>query len=267
MERAFTARDRFWQNVILHVRPALVASWIKRFIGLRRRDIETRYGIFHIDPVSQFAMALTSTRGYEPEISGALAHFLKSAATFVDIGANEGFFAVMASKLVGATGKIIAVEPQTRLKTVVERNFQLNRVSNATLLPYAISDREGTVELFVSPDTNTGSTALHRTTRYPLHRETVTVTTLSKLFESAGIHTADLVKMDIEGAEFEAVLGSPDLFKSHRIKAFVFELHHAAISSRGRDPAAVERFLESCGYTVAQGLSATVWVSPEQRGG
>ena len=262
MERGFTAGDRFWQYVLFRVRPAMVASWIKRVVGLRRRDIDTSYGTFHIDPVSQFAMALTSVRGYEPEMSNALEHFLKPGATFVDIGANEGFFSVMASRLVGATGKVVAVEPQTRLKGVVERNFQLNGVTNATLLSCAISDHEGNADLFVSPDTNTGSTALRNMTRYRLPKEVVRVTTLLRLFDSEGIQSADLVKMDIEGAEYEAVLGSPELFKAHRIKAFAFELHHAAIASRGGDPEEVIRFLEGCGYSLAPGLPASVWVSP-----
>lgn len=101
---------------------------------------------------------------------------------------------------------------------------------------------------------------MYNTTRYPLRTETVAVTTLSKLFDSAGILAADLVKMDIEGAEYEAIFGSPELFESHRVKAFAFELHHAAISRRGLDPAALTRFLVSCGYSIAPGLPAQVWV-------
>jgi FkbM family methyltransferase len=264
VERGFTAGDRFWQYVLFRVRPALLASWVKRLVGVHRRDIDTPGGAFYADPVSQFAVALGSDRGYEPEMSHALGHFLKPAATFVDIGANEGFFSVMASRLVGATGRVVAVEPQSRLKGVVERNFRLNGVTNATLHSCAISDREGTADLFVSPDTNTGSTALRNMTRYRLPSEVVPVTTLTKLFDSEGIRSADLVKMDIEGAEYEAVLGSPGLFEAHRIKAFAFELHHAAIASRGGDPEAVIRFLQGCGYALAPGLPASVWVSPDQ---
>lgn len=264
MGQGFTAAERFWQRVLFRVRPAPVASWIKRRVGLHRRDFRTDYGVFHIDPVSQFAMAVTSGHGYEPEMSSALRTFLKSGGTFVDIGANEGFFSVMASTLVGATGRVVSVEPQSRLKAVVERNFLLNEVSNATLCCCAISDRLGTADLFVSPDTNTGSTALRNMTRYRLRSEAVPVTTLTRLFDAEGVDCADLVKMDIEGAEYEAILGSQEVFRSRRIKAFAFELHHAAISSRGGDPEAVIRFLEECGYALAPGLPASVWVSPDQ---
>ena len=104
-------------------------------------------------------------------------------------------------------------------------------------------------------------------TRYGLPRETVAVTTLSKLFESQVIPHADLVKMDIEGAEFEAILGSPDLFESQRIRAFAFELHHGAIEKRGGDPQAVIRLMEKCGYALAPGLPASVWVAPDPAAG
>lgn len=262
MKQAFSAGERFWQRVLFRIRPAILASWMKRLIGLRRRDIETDYGSFHVDPVSQFALALTSAKGYEPEMSHAVGWFLKPGGTFVDIGANEGFFAVMAARIVGTGGKVVAVEPQSRLQAVVERNFRLNGVTNAALVPCAISDREGRVDLFVSPDTNTGSTGLQNMTRYRLATESVPVMTLLKLFESHSIASADLVKMDIEGAEFEAILGSPALFESRRIKAFAFEMHEAAIARRGGDPKDVIRFLEKCGYALAAGLPASVWVAP-----
>lgn len=265
MERRFTRRDRIWQFVLFHIRPAFVASWLKKLAGMRRRDIATGRGVFHVDPVSQFAVALASPRGYEPEMCSALEHFLKPSGVFVDVGANEGFFAVMASKLVGGGGRVLAVEPQSRLKVVVERNLRLNRALNAILVQAAISDTEGSVELFVSPDMNTGSTSLRNSTRYRLPSETVSVMTLSQLFEFAGIQSADLVKMDIEGSEYEAVLGSQELFRSHRIRAFAFELHHEAIRNRGKDPEAVVRFLEGCGYSIAPDLPAQVWVAPVPR--
>jgi FkbM family methyltransferase len=266
MQRRFTATDRFWQNVLFRVRPALAASWLKQALRLRRRDIETQFGLFYIDPFSQFGVALASDRGYEPEMRAALEHFLGPRGTFVDVGANEGFFAVMGSRLVGAAGKVIAVEPQSRLKDVVERNLRLNEAVNATLVSCAISDRDGSVELFVSPDMNTGSTSMHNSTRYRLPVESVPMTTLARLFETHGIQDADLVKMDIEGSEYEAVLGSPELFRSGRIRAFTFELHDSAIAARGRDPGAVTRFLSDCGYRVAPGLPAQVWVAPGRQG-
>ena len=77
---------------------------------------------------------------------------------------------------------------------------------------------------------------------------------------AANIGVADLVKMDIESFEYEAVTGSTELFRSHKIRALALEMHPTQIISRGHDPSAICRVLESAGYVLAKGLPTNVWV-------
>jgi FkbM family methyltransferase len=253
-------RADFSRRWLLRTRPAFVAAWLKRLLRVERQEVETLYGRFLVDPVSQFGNALTSRAGYEPEMRRTLELFARPGSVFLDVGANEGFFSVLASRLVGARGRVIAVEPQERLEAVIRRNLELNACSNVELFSCAIADRRGAAELHLSPDTNTGSTALYRSTRYRLPRTSVSVTTLDDLLDQAGAEAVDLVKMDIEGSEYEAILGSPSVFESGRIAAIALELHPALISGRGLDPAAIARFLERCGYAIAAEAPTTVWV-------
>jgi hypothetical protein len=74
----------------------------------------------------------------------------------------------------------------------------------------------------------------------------------------AGFGTADVMKIDIEGYEYEAILGSPDLFRLHRIGVLFVEIHPGQILSRGLEPAAIERFLTDCGYV----RNGPAWLSP-----
>jgi len=72
--------------------------------------------------------------------------------------------------------------------------------------------------------------------------------TLAEIFRRHRIETCALLKIDIEGWEYEAVLGSPKLFRDGRIKAIALELHPPLLLRRGLDSAKITGFLADCGY-------------------
>ena len=148
----------------------------------------------------------------------------------------------------GPAGRVLAVEPQTRLHPVLQRNFALNACARAELAPYAVSDRPGEAALHLTPGVNNSASSLIRPTRYPLARQTVQCLTLAEIFGRNSVDTCDLLKIDIEGWEYEAVLGSPDLFRSGRVKALALELHPPLLLRRGLDSAKITTFLAECGY-------------------
>ena len=71
-------KDRFLQQMLMRVRPAFVAAWAKKLFRVKRCDVKNKFGTFHVDPVSQFASALLSDRGYEPEMCHTLELFSKA---------------------------------------------------------------------------------------------------------------------------------------------------------------------------------------------
>ena len=238
------------QDYVLRIRPAPLASVIKKLLRVRRTVIATAHGRFYVDPASVFGRVLFHGEEYEPTMCRTLEAYLKPSSVFVDVGANEGFFSVIAAKLVGTTGIVAAVEPQSRLMPVLTTNCDLNGANAIRLLQIAVSDSVGYSLLHLSPDTNPGSTSLWRSTRYKLPTERVETLTLSQVFDRQGFEYADLVKMDIEGAEYEAILGSQDLFRTRRIGALALELHPAAIQSRGLNPDDIHSFLHDAGYAI-----------------
>jgi len=60
---------------------------------------------------------------------------LPPGGIFIDLGANEGYFSVIGSKLVGMAGRVLAFEPQSRLQPVINRNSTLNSCDNVEVLP------------------------------------------------------------------------------------------------------------------------------------
>jgi FkbM family methyltransferase len=251
--------SRLLRRGLLRVRPAPLASWLKRCLGIRRGVFDTAQGRFYLDPVSDLGAALLESGEYESAMTRTLVRCLQPGDVFVDVGANEGYFSALGGQRVGAQGRVIAVEPQPRLRPVLEENCRLNALTNVTLVPCAVSDQRSSVDLYLSPDTNTGASGLARSTRYRVPTVRVNAITLADLFDQAHIERANLLKMDIEGFEYEAVLGSPDVFRQRRIVAFALELHPQAIAARGLDPRRIEAALQDWGYRIDASFDTLVF--------
>jgi FkbM family methyltransferase len=247
---------------LMRIRPAPLAVVAKRVFRVRRTSLKTAEGTFWVDPASFFGQELAIHGIYDPATLAVLKSVLRSGDTFIDIGANEGYFSVIAAPLVGPKGRVIVVEPQARLAPVLARNFELNGCRQATIVNTVVSDHIGRGEIFLTPDVNSGASGMAARTRYPLQTQRVATTTLRDLFETSRISGRVVIKMDIEGWEHEAILGSPLLFQEGRITALVLEHHGSLIAGRGLDAAAVPQFLTRCGYRLLPSGDGMAWVGP-----
>lgn len=236
---------RLVHQFLLRIRPAPLADIFKTLLRVRRINVDTPAGQFWVDPASNFGWRVSSPNGYEPEWTKEIQRLTNGVSTFVDVGANEGYYSIIAARN-GA--RVLAVEPQQRLLRVIQTNVELNRLTSVQVINCAVSDRSGFAEIYLASSVNTGSSGFVRTTAYNLPKARVRVATLESLLNDAGFATVDVMKMDIEGFEYEAILGSAALFQQHKIRILFLELHPHQISSRGLDPASVERFLINCGY-------------------
>ncbi len=236
-------------QILVRIRPSIVASLLKTLLRVRRRVVSTSEGRFFVDPVSNFGNTLVSGVSYEPGMLTTLKSILREGDTFVDVGANEGYFSIVASKLVGPTGRVISIEPQSRLQAVLFRNLAENSADNVRIVQSAIADVTGTATLSLAPDMNTGSSGIFRTTKYRNPTESVPVTTLRAMVDLLGLKTVRLMKMDIEGFEYEAILGSRSLFNQSVIENIALELHPQILERRKKSISDILDFLVSAGYT------------------
>ena len=257
-----TAYQKFLQHVLMRVRPSFVAAWLKPLLGVKRLATETAYGTFWVDPVSVLGIRLTREGIYEDGMIKTLEKFLRPGSCFVDLGANEGYFTVIGARLCGHAGRVIAIEPQHRLLPVIEENVRLNNVPNVTLVNVAIGDKPGTVEMQLTPSTNNGGSGFGRRTRYKLPTQPVMMQTLAQALDVQTATKIDLMKVDIEGFEYEALLGSPQVFEQQRIKALALELHPTLLSGRGKDAGDIEAMLKRCGYRCEETFGNPVWIAP-----
>jgi FkbM family methyltransferase len=247
-----------FNRVLRRVRPAPLARVIHGVLGIRRRVVNTPVGPMFLDPVFGIGGSIAKTGSFEPEMERTLAKELCHGMTFVDLGANEGYFTIQGARLVGSTGRVVAVEPQSRLIPILERNLTLNDLSNVTVVQAAISDFKGLSTLYLPPEPAAAS--FTRMARYPVPTQQVPTITVAGLFAQCGIANADVMKVDIEGAEYEAVLGSRIIFNAHRVKVLALDLHLAQLGNARTNE--LIAFVEGCGYCRDMRYMNTVWRAP-----
>jgi FkbM family methyltransferase len=221
--------------------------------------IETPHGTFWIDPLTQFGTVLSRDGNYESAMGLTIADFLKPGMIFLDMGANEGFFTVMGAKLCGPHGRVVAVEPQNRMIPIIRENLRLNGLNNVSIVNAAVSDTIGTGTIYLFPDINTGASGVTYTPHYRVPTQAVPTRALTQILDDADLPHVDLMKVDIEGSEWEMIHGSLEAFSTHRIRSMTMEIHNGILQRRGLDGAELVRKLDSCGYRIDKTHGPWVW--------
>jgi len=252
---------------LLSIRPASLGAWLSGVLGMNaRRIVSVADAKFWVNPVSNFGYRISDDSNYEPDTRRAIESNLKPNDVFIDLGANEGYFSVVASRVIGSSGRIIAIEPQTRLQEVIRRNCELNNISNVTLIQSVVGSFDGTVELELTPDVNTGASGLYRQTKYRLPTQLVPCITLNSLFKEHTITKCDLMKVDIEGAEYDLVMQAGGLLSSGVIKGIVMEVHDSIITARHLQVKDLYMRMESYGYSCEKQGELAIFTISMNRG-
>jgi FkbM family methyltransferase len=245
-------------RLLMRIRPAPLASLIKRMLGIHRCEITTNEGTFWVDPASPAGLELADTGVYDPTTLAVIRGIVRPGDTFIDIGANEGYFSVVASRLVGPSGRVLAVEPQLRLAPVLARNLALNLCNNVSVVQAAVSDHSGTATLHLTPDMNNAASGLASPTRYRIATQPTPLMTLADLMARAP-GASPVLKMDIESFEHEAIHGGEAVFRAGAVRALILELHYTMLGKRKLDVEAVPRLLRACGYEQKADCHGLVW--------
>ncbi len=145
---------------------------------------------------------------WEPNLSAWIERRLCAGDVFVDVGANVGYFTLLAAARVGATGKVVAIEPMPEIFRHLSEHVAGNRLQNVRLINEAAvgPGEEGEVRLYWGGDANTGSSGMlprNQTVR----SAAVTARTLASMLTDDECRSTRLIKIDVEGVEAAAVRG------------------------------------------------------------
>ncbi len=171
----------------------------------------------HVDP-TDYAVGhtLARTGAYEPDVSATLRTLLAPGATFVDIGANIGWFSLLGASLVGAEGRVIAIEPNPRNVALLRQSAKDNGFDNIEVLAVALSDGPGAVAL-ETDGSNGRIIPVDGPPAAPVEAEFVVASyPLDEVLASAGVGHVDVIKVDVEGAEPLVLRGGMATFTASR---------------------------------------------------
>ena len=152
----------------------------------------------------QMLLQLQKGEVYEPEVTYYISQELKAGHTFVDIGANNGYYTILASQLVSATGKVLSFEPNHKVFDRLLNNIQVNGLKNVACFNFALADFDGQANLYLDEKMEDGQASLKDVQqKNPVSK--VIVKKSGDFFKDKGL--INMIKMDVEGSEISILKG------------------------------------------------------------
>jgi FkbM family methyltransferase len=208
---------------------------------------------------------------YERAEQTFCAGYLEAGMTAFDVGASHGFYALLFAKLAGPEN-VHAFEPEAGNFARLRTNLELNGFGAVHTVGAAAVDQPGEVELNVFPAGLYGWHTLGRPSlevdgrpAEPVASRPVPGLTLDGYCSEHGIERVDLMKLDVEGAELEALRGAERLLSEGRIRCLLFEVSQAMVEGMGHEPAEIFELLRGAGLTLHElAEDGTLRPAPEQ---
>jgi FkbM family methyltransferase len=185
----------------------------------------------------------------EVPVQETLSASLKTGAIFYDVGANVGFFSVLAGRIVGSAGTVYAFEPVPQNASRLENNARLNNLNNVEVIKIALSGRCGQSELLLAR--HSGGAVLRGAGIPPDFTESIAVETytMDVFIEKEQLRPPNLVKIDVEGAELDVLKGMSGVLRKYGPK-IILEIDDK-VQSRCLDKlSACRKFLRDMGYKI-----------------
>jgi len=185
---------------------------------------------------------------YEPPVERLIRALLRPGMGFLDIGANIGYFSLIAAGIVGPEGHVYAVEANADNARLLEASRRVNGFDNITVLQVAAGARSGLLALHTQHSTGTAS-ALPDSAEWLLAARTVPSLRMDDLV--ADTPRLGLIKIDIDGGEFPALQGTARLIATHR-PALITEFCPGILTNiSGIDAYGYLDWLRAQGYALA----------------
>ncbi len=203
---------------------------------------------FVCDLRDTIAREVCFTGRYEPQETQLAQGLLGPGMVVVDVGANWGYFTLVCAHLVADRGRVIALEPHPRLAAMLADNVRENRLPQVAVHRVAAGARAATAA-FVGFDERDGNWGVSRAAQdaEAADFESPTVA-IDAFLDECNVGRVDLIKIDIEGAEGDAIRGMTDGLARHRYRYALVECHPHELARMGTSLAACLSPFRTAGY-------------------
>lgn len=261
------------KNYIIHVSGSLLRIYIRYFpISFGKNFIWKRFLLPYVTWKKRTVLANTADDlkmelHLPDQVQGCIYYFglweinlthylkrsLKPGDILIDVGANVGYYTLLAAKQVGNDGKVYAVEASASAYKFLKRNIEINRLENVMSFHRAASDKDAELEIY-SGETraNLGATTIRRNKaekfRFKLEG-TVKASPLDQIIPIDDLLRARIIKIDVEGAEISVIRGIEPILSQFSCETeFVIELTTAAIIEAGETVSGIVDIFKRNGF-------------------
>lgn len=174
----------------------------------RRRVVDARFGArFACDSRDLIQRYISLFGVWEPHMTRWLRGRLGAGDTFVDVGANIGYFAVLGSRLVGDKGRVVAIEASPAFHDRVLQHVRLNGCDNVRAVNAAVSDSHKTLTFVLASSNNMGANSIVPYDGPAESSFEMAARPLPEILDGDELASARVIKIDVEGAEGGVIRG------------------------------------------------------------
>jgi len=203
-------------------------------------------GWLHHDPDEEL-LTLLNQGWFEYREMAFLWLYLRDGDVMIDCGAHIGLYSRLASRILRAKGRIIALEPNPEVLGYLKRNLAESDATTVEIRQLALYREAGEMDLYVGRQGRSGYSSLVNSGVSDSH-VTVPVITLDSLLEESGLARVDFMKIDVEGAEIDVLAGAGAGIAKGALPLLQVEFTEQNLRAVGRSTEDLKRAFEAAGY-------------------
>jgi FkbM family methyltransferase len=213
--------------------------------------VKDKYGVFEIRNCREYIQRNIYFLGYyELRETKLFKKILRAGDTFLDVGANIGWFTLVGSRAVGSNGKVVSFEPSSHIYSHLQQTVNINALKNVKVEKLALSDENGIAILSGISADNEGTGSIVSSTKKleDSAKEEVKTITLDNYWHQENLGKIRLIKIDVEGAELKVLKGAQSLLKEKVCEYIIFEVNDKRLREMGSSSMELLSLVKSLGY-------------------